>query len=157
MISCQAVVFAHLPSSFWMLSLLLMLLWHIETLSFQFMCPESAAKWILKVLWAPNKPISDAKAFWCCDMVAACVMQEIIYEIHLGQMLFGSLWQQHDRMCCWLFIRILSTSTVKMFDKSWINETFSLMNYSWFDLAACSMTRSERRDVNCCPWWSLMP
>jgi uncharacterized membrane protein YkgB len=33
-----------------MLSFLLRLLWLIATLSFLFQCPESAAKWILKVL-----------------------------------------------------------------------------------------------------------
>ena len=59
-----------------MLSLFLRLLWLIDTLSFQFQCAESAAKWILKVLCDPNVPVHGAKAF--CDMVTVCVIQEII-------------------------------------------------------------------------------
>ena len=46
--------------------------------SFQFQCSESASKWILKALWIPNVPIRDTKAFWCCDVVTVCIIQEII-------------------------------------------------------------------------------
>jgi hypothetical protein len=70
-----------------MISLSFRLLWLIGTLSFQFQCPESAAKWILKVMQVCNIPICDAKAFWCCDMIAVCVKQEIIYKIYLGEKL----------------------------------------------------------------------
>jgi hypothetical protein len=67
------IVFAHIPISFGnFFFLLLRLQWLLDTLSFPFYYPESAAKWILKVLWVPNIPFGDAKAFWCCDIVAVC-------------------------------------------------------------------------------------
>jgi hypothetical protein len=60
-------------------------------------------------------------------MVAACIIQETIYKINLGQKLFGSLWLLYDRMHSWLFDRILPTAAVKMVNQSRINETYSLM------------------------------
>ena len=65
-------------------------------------------------------------------MIAVCVIQ-IIYKIHSGEKLFGSLWQRHDRMHYLLFVRILPTATVKMINRSQINETYS---ESQFDLAS---------------------
>jgi hypothetical protein len=44
-------------------SLLLRMLWLLDTIPFQFQCPESAAKWILKVLSVPDIPMHDAEAF----------------------------------------------------------------------------------------------
>jgi hypothetical protein len=67
-------------------------------------------------------------------MVAVCFIQEIIYRIHLGEKLFGSLLQLHDRMHSWLFVRILPTAVVKMVEKSRIHETYSLMNFSTLSL-----------------------
>ena len=56
-------------------------------------------------------------------MVAVCFIQEIIYRIHLGEKLFGSLLQLHDRMHSWLFVRILPE---QMVERSLINELINI-------------------------------
>jgi hypothetical protein len=43
-------------------------------------------------------PIHDTKALCCSDVVAVCIIQEIIQGINMGQKIFGSLWLLHDRM-----------------------------------------------------------
>jgi hypothetical protein len=67
-------------------------------------------------------------------MIAVCVIQ-IIYKIHSGKKLYGSLWQRHDRMHYLLFVRILPTATVKMINRIQINETYSLMKFSTLSLS----------------------
>jgi hypothetical protein len=118
-----------------MLSLTFRLLCLIDTLRAAPRHSESAAKWILMVLWVPNVAIRDAKAFWWCRVATICIWQEIIQEINLGQNLFGSLLQLHDGMHCWKFARIIPTATMKLVDKSRINETYSLMKFSILSLS----------------------
>jgi hypothetical protein len=76
-------------------------------------------------------------------LTALCIIQEIIWGIHLGQKLFGSLWLLHDRMHSWVFVRILPTTVVKMVDKSLINETYSLMKFSNLSLSLSLLHDSE--------------
>ena len=61
---------------------------------------------------------------WCCPCIHST---DIILRNQFGQIVFLQL---HYRTHCWLFVRILPAATVKMVDKSWINETYSLMKIS---------------------------
>ncbi len=104
-----------------------------------------AAKWILKVpsQWAPNLPIQNAKASWCCDVVLAsytrqcieCVWANTYLDLDDSCMIgctAGSLlefYRQHQ----WRWSR-----------KSRIDETFSLIKFPLFKLNLWSLLHRHR-------------
>ena len=48
-------------------------------------------------------------------------MWEIIKAFNVEQELFCSLWQLHNLMHGWMFVRMLPTASVKMVDASQLN------------------------------------
>jgi hypothetical protein len=70
---------------------------------------DTPGLWLAATLWGPaspqhQAPMAEASAAaprWrqpLQSQVAVCIVQEIIYRIHLGQTLFGSLWLLHNRI-----------------------------------------------------------
>jgi len=104
-------------------------------ISFQKKCSGLSARWIMMALWVPNVHHHSNIWFWQCYFVREWRTWEIIKGFYLGQKLFGSLQQLHNQMHLWIFALLLPTATVKVVDKSRINETYSLMKFSILSLS----------------------
>ena len=112
-------------------------------ISFQKKCSGLSARWIMMALWVPNVHHHSNIWFWQCYYVREWRTWEIIKGFYLGQKLFGSLWQLHNQMHLWIFAWLLPTATVKVVDKSRINETYSLMKFSSLSMSLRSLHASK--------------
>jgi len=98
-------------------------------------------------------------------MVAVCIKQEISSWIWLGKKLFGSGWQLHDWVHCWMFVRILPMASGKMVNKKtdpWNifsnKKKFCLRLSLWLPPSSKSTCLGAREDVQISfhdsPWCS---
>jgi hypothetical protein len=107
--------------------------WHF---SFRFQCSESAAKKIVKVLWVPKNlkvPIRESFLMLWCD----CCMHHTGYNL-LDSFGPKAIWtlmllHYHSIGCtaeCLSDSFLQPQLAMKMVEKSWINEAYSIMNFS---------------------------
>ena len=140
--------------------------WVEDTLHFQSQCSGSSAKCIKKVHRKPSVHQCSNKTFWYCSFVREYRIWEIIRSFCLAQTLFWSLQLQPAAWSASWLIMIQAPSYGPIEDSrqkpdQWnilFNDVFSLnwkVGLAWS--LDCSLHARERRHVNCCPWWSMMP